>query len=127
MESRDHTRQDFATPQPPGGAWGTSEPRDLADAARQRLDDAKRGASGYAAEAKQYVQEAVEQSREYVGDALNQARDKVADKVAEYRQAGFEKVKHDVSGYTREQPVTALLIAAGAGLILGWLSAAGRR
>ena len=32
-----------------------------------------------------------------------------------------------MTGYTREQPMTALLIAAGAGLVLGWLSAAGRR
>jgi ElaB/YqjD/DUF883 family membrane-anchored ribosome-binding protein len=38
----------------------------------------------------------------------------------------MEKVRHDVVVYTREQPVTALLIAAGAGLVLGWLSAARR-
>jgi hypothetical protein len=47
--------------------------------------------------------------------------------MSEYGKGGIEKVKRDVAGYTREQPTTALLIAAGAGLVLGWLSAAGRR
>jgi ElaB/YqjD/DUF883 family membrane-anchored ribosome-binding protein len=86
-------------------------------------------AKEYAAEAKEYVQgavqhakEYVEGAREYIGDSVQQARDKVS----EYRDGGVEKVRHDVMGYTREQPMTALLIAAGAGLVLGWLSA-GRR
>jgi hypothetical protein len=47
--------------------------------------------------------------------------------MAEYREGGVEKVRHDLVGYTREQPMTALLLAAGAGLVLGWLSAVGRR
>jgi len=46
--------------------------------------------------------------------------------VAEYRDGGMDRVRHDVVVYTREQPMTALLIAAGAGIVLGWLSA-GRR
>jgi ElaB/YqjD/DUF883 family membrane-anchored ribosome-binding protein len=102
----------------------------MADAARQRIYDVKREAKHYAAEAKEYVQGAVQQTkeyaegaREYVGDAVQQARDTMN----EYREGGMEKMRHDVVGYTREQPMTALLIAAGAGLVLGWLSAAGRR
>jgi ElaB/YqjD/DUF883 family membrane-anchored ribosome-binding protein len=104
--------------------------RDLADTARQRVHGAKGEAKEYVAEAKEYVQgavqqtkEYVEEAREYIGDAVQQARDKVS----EYRDGGVERMRHDVVGYTREQPMTALLIAAGAGLVVGWLSALGRR
>jgi ElaB/YqjD/DUF883 family membrane-anchored ribosome-binding protein len=114
----------------PLGDWARSETGDLADATRQRMYEAKREGKDYAAEAKEYVQGAAQQTKEYVenarvyvGDAVQQARDKMA----EYREGGVEKVRHDLVGYTREQPMTALLLAAGAGLVLGWLSAAGRR
>jgi len=114
----------------PLGEWTRSETRDLADAARHRMYEAKRDAKDYAADAREYVQgavhqtrEYVENAREYVGDAVQQARDKMT----EYREGGVEKMRHDLIGYTREQPMAALLIAAGAGLLLGWLSAAGRR
>ena len=69
------------------------------------------------------TREYVQGAKDYVEDAVQQARDKVT----EYRDGGFEKMKHDLAGYTREQPMTALLIATGAGLVLGWLSAIGRR
>ena len=90
--------------------WVTSEARDLADAARRQLDDAKH-------DAKEYVQGAIQQTREYAEGALRRAHDT--------RQ--LRKVKHDLTGYAREQPMKALLIAVGAGLVLGWLSAAARR
>lgn len=128
MEERVQRTQ--TTSDQPLSEWARSETRDLADAARQRTYEVKRDARDYAAEAKEYVQgaaqqtkEYVENAREYVGDAVQQARDKMA----EYREGGVEKVRHDLVGYTREQPMTALLLAAGAGLVLGWLSAAGRR
>ena len=126
----DRVRRGNAAAEEPVGEWARSEMRDLADTARQRVHGAKGEAKEYAAEAKEYVQGAVQQTkeyvegaREYIGDAVQQARDKVS----EYRDGGVEKVRHDVVGYAREQPMTALLIAAGAGLVLGWLSAAGRR
>ena len=113
----------------PVSEWSRSEMKDLADAARQRVQDAKGEAKNYAAEAKEYAQGVVQQTkdyvegaREYVGDAMQQAKDKVS----EYREGGMDRVRHDVVVYTREQPMTALLIAAGAGLVLGWLSS-GRR
>jgi ElaB/YqjD/DUF883 family membrane-anchored ribosome-binding protein len=65
----------------------------------------------------------VQQTREYVEGAMQHTRDKMT----EYRQGGMDRVQRDLASYTREQPVTALLIAAGAGLVLGWLSAASRR
>jgi ElaB/YqjD/DUF883 family membrane-anchored ribosome-binding protein len=111
------------------GDWAQSEARDRADAARRRAQDVSHEAKDYASEAKDYVQGTIQQTkdyvdgaREYLGDAVQQARDKVA----EYRDGGMEKVRHDVLGYTREQPMMALAIAAGVGLMLGWLSA-GRR
>jgi ElaB/YqjD/DUF883 family membrane-anchored ribosome-binding protein len=109
-----------------GPGWADSEARDFADAARRRTQDVK----PYAREAKEYAQEAVEQTREYVQgarDYVEGAVQQARDKMTEYRQGGIEKMKHDLSGYTREQPMTALLIATGAGLVLGWLSAVGRR
>jgi ElaB/YqjD/DUF883 family membrane-anchored ribosome-binding protein len=112
------------------GEWPRSGARDLGDTARARMDEAKRETTDYAAEAKEYVQGAVEQTKEYVEGAREYVEDAVQharDKMSEYRDGGIEKVRHDVAGYTREQPITALLIAVGAGLVLGWLSAVGRR
>jgi ElaB/YqjD/DUF883 family membrane-anchored ribosome-binding protein len=126
----DRVRSGYGAAEEPMDEWARSEMRDLADSARQRMQATRGGAQEYVAEATDYVQGAVQQTREYVegareyiGDAVQQARDKVS----EYRDGGVEKVRHDVMGYTREQPMTALLIAAGAGLVLGWLSAGSRR
>ena len=126
----DRVRKGTSAGEPPMGEWTKSGARDLGDTARERMHEAKQETKDYATEAKEYVQGAVEQTkeyvegaREYVGDAVQQARDKMS----EYREGGMEKVRHDVVGYTRAQPMTALLIAAGAGLVLGWLSAASRR
>lgn len=126
MESRmdDRIRRGAAGESSTG--WVESEARDIADAARQRAHDAKH----YTTEAKEYAQDAIEQTREYVQGARDYVEGSVQqarDKITEYREGGFEKVKSDVAGYTREQPMTALLIATGAGLVLGWLSAVGRR
>jgi ElaB/YqjD/DUF883 family membrane-anchored ribosome-binding protein len=130
MEVTMENRMDDKTRRGSGGdvgrGWTESESRDIADAARQRMQDAKT----YATDAKEYAQGAVEHTREYVQgarDYVEGAVQQARDKVAEYREGGFERVKNDVAGYTREQPMTALLIATGAGLVLGWLSAAGRR
>lgn len=64
------------------------------------------------------AQEGLDQAGSYVQDVM----DKTREKVGEYREAGVEKIKNDVIKYTREQPVTALLVAAGAGLLLGMLT-----
>jgi ElaB/YqjD/DUF883 family membrane-anchored ribosome-binding protein len=126
----DRARTGVSAEDQPMGEWAKSEARDIADAARQRVHDVRREAKDYTAEAREYVQGAVQQTKEYaegargyVEDAVQQARDKMT----EYREGGVEKVRRDVVGYAREQPMAALLIAAGAGLVLGWLSAMGRR
>jgi ElaB/YqjD/DUF883 family membrane-anchored ribosome-binding protein len=82
---------------------------DLAAArGKQIVDSAREGAE----KAAEYFQGAVEQTRE---------------KLNEYREAGFGKVRDDALTYTRQQPMNALLIAAGVGLVVGWLTALGRR
>ena len=114
----------------PVADWARSEARDFADAARQRVDEVTNDAKDYAAGAKEYVQGAVQHTKEYVDgarDYVEGAVQQARDKMSAFREGGMDRVKHDVLGYTREQPMTALLIAAGAGLVLGWLSAAGRR
>lgn len=122
----DRVRSGSTVGEQPVSEWVRSEARDLADAARQRMH----GAKDYAGEAKEYLQGAVQQTKEYITGARGYVEDTVQQargKMTEYREGGIDKVRHDVTGYTREQPMTALLIAAGAGLVLGWLSAAGRR
>ena len=121
MEDRD--RIGPGTAERPADDWTKSRARDVADATRQRFDEAKQSAKDYASEAKEYVQGTIQQTREYVEDTLQQAQNTMT----HYREGGLAKMKQDLAGYTRAQPMTALLIAAGAGLIVGWLSAAGRR
>jgi len=69
------------------------------------------------------AREGAQQAADYVQDAVQQTRDKVA----EYTEGGFDRVRDDVINYTRQQPMNALLVAAGVGLIIGWLTALGRR
>jgi ElaB/YqjD/DUF883 family membrane-anchored ribosome-binding protein len=110
--------------------WATSEARDLADAAHRRMNEARRETKDHAAEAKESVRGAVRQTKEYVENVRDHVEDAVQQaraKMTQYREGGVDKMKHDVVGYTRERPLTTLLIVAGAGLVLGWLSAAGRR
>jgi len=64
-----------------------------------------------------------ERAGAFVKDAVNKTREKVG----EYRERGMEQVSQDVVEYTRRQPVTALLIATGAGLFLGMLLALDKR
>jgi ElaB/YqjD/DUF883 family membrane-anchored ribosome-binding protein len=80
-------------------------------------------AGAYAQSALDQTRETVSQATGYVQDAVGQARVKMAG----YGQAGLDRVKGDVVDYTRQQPVTALLIAAGAGLVLGMMAGIARR
>jgi ElaB/YqjD/DUF883 family membrane-anchored ribosome-binding protein len=121
MENRDPIRT--GTSEQPMGDWAKSEGRDITDRGRQRYDEGKQGAKNYASEAQEYAQGAVKRTQEYVGNTVQQARDKIT----EYREGGLERVTHDMAEYTRQAPMTALMIAAGAGLLLGLLTAASRR
>lgn len=69
----------------------------------------------------------VEAGFERAGGLVKDALDKTREKVAEYRDKGFEQLSEEVAEYTRSQPVPALLMAAGVGLVLGMLLGRGRR
>ena len=64
---------------------------------------------------------AVETELERAGEFVKDAIDTTREKVAEYRERGMAGVAQKVTEYTRSQPGAALLVAAGAGMILGML------
>ena len=62
-----------------------------------------------------------------LGTSISEAAEAVQRRIAEFREQGFEKVTDDVVEYVRAQPLNALLIAAGLGMVLGILSGVRRR
>ena len=137
MDNQDPGRS--GTGQHPMRDWTKPTPEDTPDRDRQRsgeqrYGEPKQAARTYGSEAQEHVQGAVQQTREYLQGAVQQTREYVEDtvqqardKVAEYREGGVERIKQDMVHYTRQEPVIALLIALGAGLLLGLLTAVGRR
>jgi ElaB/YqjD/DUF883 family membrane-anchored ribosome-binding protein len=113
-----HPMRDWTKPTP-----GETTDRDRQRSGEQRYGEPTQAAKTYGSEAQEHVQGAVQQTREYVEGTVQQARDKVA----EYREGGVERIKQDMVHYTRQEPMIALLIALGAGLLLGLLTAVGRR
>jgi len=60
------------------------------------------------------------------GAVVKDVADKAREKLASYREGGLDQVSEDIVDYTRRQPVTAILIAAGVGLLVGMLLRPGR-
>jgi len=94
-----------------------------AGAGERTARDPVRAAKDMAQRAVAQGGEYVEGAREYVGQTVRQGRDKIE----EYGTAGFERVRNDVTSFTRQQPMAALLVAAGLGVAIGWLSLVKRR
>lgn len=69
------------------------------------------------------VQAGFERAGAIVKDVAERARDTVAS----YRQGGVGQVSDDILEYARRQPVTALLIATGVGVLVGMILGPGRR
>jgi len=63
---------------------------------------------------------------ERAGTIVKDVADKAREKLASYREGGLDQVSEDNVDYTRRQPVTAILIAAGVGLLVGMLLRPGR-
>ncbi len=61
------------------------------------------------------------------GAIVKDVAERVRDTVASYREGGVGQVSDDILEYARRQPVTALLIAAGVGLLVGMILGPGRR
>ena len=98
-------------PNTTGGTWSPSAPQ---------------GERGVTEQAREVVQSA-RQGLEQAGDYVNETVSRTQQAVARYTDGGVDQVKHDVVEYTRKQPMTALLIATGAGLLLGMLMSVGSR
>jgi len=75
----------------------------------------------------QGAREGLEQAGEYLNDTVTKTQQAAQQAVNRYKDGGVDQMKRDVVEYTRQQPMTALLVATGAGLLLGMLMAAGRR
>ena len=76
----------------------------------------------------QAIDTGLERAGGFVKDAVDRTREKVAEYGrAEYRERGMDQVTQEVTEYTRSQPVPALLIAAGVGMLFGVLLGLGRR
>jgi ElaB/YqjD/DUF883 family membrane-anchored ribosome-binding protein len=73
------------------------------------------------------VGQAIETELGRAGGFVKDAVEKTRERVAEYRERGMEKVTQEVTEYARSQPVPALLIAAGIGMVLGMLLGLSRR
>jgi ElaB/YqjD/DUF883 family membrane-anchored ribosome-binding protein len=69
------------------------------------------------------VQAGFERTGAIVKDVAERARDTVAS----YREGGVAQVSDDILEYARRQPVTALLIATGVGLLVGMMLGPGRK
>ncbi len=57
-----------------------------------------------------------------IGDAATQSYEHIRDTATDYYQQGREKAQHwqeEVENYVHEQPIKALLMAAGVGVLLG--------
>jgi ElaB/YqjD/DUF883 family membrane-anchored ribosome-binding protein len=63
---------------------------------------------------------------ERAGAVVRDVADKTREKLASYREGGLDQVSEDIVDYARRQPVTAILIAAGVGLLVGMLLRPGR-
>ena len=67
--------------------------------------------------------ESVEQSSGYLREVLERARATLS----EYRDGGMDRARQDIVRSVREQPLAAMMLAIGAGLLIGWLTTLRRR
>ena len=58
---------------------------------------------------------------------VDQAKKGVTESVERMKEEGFDGLKQRAFEYARKQPVKALAIAAGAGILLAWLTNRGNR
>ncbi len=93
------------------GTWSGQSSQSTADRTGSQLRSAAKTA-----------REGMEQAGEYINETMA----KTQEAVNRYREGGVEQVKQDVVGYTREQPMTALIVASAVGIVVGMLMAMGR-
>ena len=92
-----------------------------------RTNDPTEGASGAAGDLRNSARQVGEnlrdlggQVRETATQQYEQLRDQASDYYEQGRQRALE-VEQSLEQYVQEKPIQALLIAAGVGVVLGWL------
>ena len=71
--------------------------------------------------------ETVKAGFDRAGARVKDAADKTRSTLAGYCEGGLEHVSEDIVKYVRSQPMTALLIATGVGVLVGMLLVLGRK
>jgi ElaB/YqjD/DUF883 family membrane-anchored ribosome-binding protein len=71
--------------------------------------------------------ETVKAGVDRAGALVKDAADKTRDTLAGYCDGGLEHVSEDIVKYVRSQPMTALLIATGVGVLVGMLLVLARK
>ena len=66
--------------------------------------------------------EAAGQKLDAAVDYVQSTKQSVKQTLDQVRQDGWERTKARLMEYTRKEPVNALLIAVGTGLLLGWFT-----
>jgi ElaB/YqjD/DUF883 family membrane-anchored ribosome-binding protein len=122
-ESTWPTSEQGRTSATPGSRPWEPQERDMTQPAAEQAARVTELAAARGRQLVESAREGAQQAAEYVQGAVEQTREKLN----EYREGGVERVRDDALRYTREQPMNALLIAAGVGLVIGWLTALGRR
>ena len=92
-------------------------------AAGQQAPSTSDGPGSHLRSAAKSAREGIEHAGEYINETVTRTQDAVN----RYREGGVDRMKQDVVGYTREQPMTALVVASAVGVALGMLMAMGRR
>ena len=59
-------------------------------------------------------------------DYLSQSAESVKQSVQSITDGGWEGLKTRAINYTRKEPLSALMLAAGAGILIGWATRQGR-
>ena len=71
--------------------------------------------------------ETVKAGLDRAGTLARDAADRTRDTLADYLDGRVEQLSDDIVKYVRSQPMTALLIGAGVGLLVGMTLVLGRR
>ena len=101
------------------GTFGTESNQSLVSGSETRMSDFSECAKDYGKK----VADAASRASDYI----EQKAGVVGEKLKDLQGKDFREIADDAKDYARRKPAQAMLIAAGAGLVLGFLLRSGRR